>query len=142
MTFKERYTLFLNQLEKIAQEHDELTDTDVRERLHEVINYYFIWDNAVDSEFPSLYAMFSPEGNKAVFEAIRSFVIEASVLAENEGIKAGEERHKAIEDLEITTNAGESFDLFLGSSDIVLPANKPASDSIYQDDEEDESYLN
>ena len=32
------------ELEEIEQDHDELTDTDVREALHVALNYYFVWD--------------------------------------------------------------------------------------------------
>lgn len=41
MKFLERYIQFLNELEKIDENYEGLTDTDVRERLREVINYYF-----------------------------------------------------------------------------------------------------
>ena len=43
MAFSNVYTEYLNSLELIYQEHEELTDTDVRERLYVVINWYFIW---------------------------------------------------------------------------------------------------
>jgi len=44
MHFRKRYVAFLNELSRLAKTHDELTDTDVRERLHEAINYHFVWN--------------------------------------------------------------------------------------------------
>ena len=131
MTFASRYTKFLNTLEEISEEYDELTDTDVRERLHEVINWYFIWGKPVDNDFPKLYGMFSPEGDARVARAVRSFVEEASVIAAN--LEFGMERNATIENPEITTESGNSYDLFLGSADVVLPPRKPASDDLYGD---------
>ena len=34
---------FFAELEQISGNHDELTDTDVREALHLTLNYYFVW---------------------------------------------------------------------------------------------------
>ena len=58
MEFRKRYVAFLNELSKLAKTHDELTDTDVRERLHEVINYHFVWDKPMKG-FPKRFAMMS-----------------------------------------------------------------------------------
>lgn len=129
MTFDERYTEFLNALEDAALEHDELTDTEVRERMHEVINWYFVWGNPLDAEFPKRYAMFSAEGDKKVAQAVRAFVEDACRIGAD--LQPGAERHAALENFSIETKAGNSYDWFLGSSDKPVPPERPASDSLY-----------
>ena len=134
MNFKQRYTEFLNTLEDITEIHDELTDTDVRERMHEVINWYFVWGNPMDSEFPQRYAMFSLEGDNLVAEAVRSFVEDSCRIGTN--LEIGVERNTALEDPSIETQGGNSYDCFLGSSDDPVPGDRPSSDLIYGDYED------
>ena len=131
MTFSEVYTKYLNSLEQIHQKHDEITDTDVRERLHEVINWYFIWGKPLDANFPRRYSMFSAEGDNLVATATQKFIEEALQVASP--IVVGAERHALIEDWSIVVNDGVTFDYFLGSSEDVLPAEKPTDDGIYGD---------
>jgi len=57
MTFHERYIHFLSELEKINESNEELTDTDVRERLWGVLNYYFVWGNPIEEDFPQRFSM-------------------------------------------------------------------------------------
>jgi hypothetical protein len=132
MTFLKRYCQFLDELEKISEEHDELTDTDVRERLHEVINYYFIWEKPMAPDFPKRFGMFSAEGDKKIFNVARAFIEEGVRLANTEVIKIGEQRNSAIENPKAQTSTGNSYDLFLGSSDNALPPEKPTSDEFYK----------
>jgi hypothetical protein len=131
MSFLTTFEKYLNQLEDIADEHDELTDTDVRERLYEVINWYFIWGHPIDKHFPRKYAMFSEVGDKLVEKVTRAFIEAANKEAAD--IPVGEARHALIENPDIETKLGETYDLYLGSSDEVLPAERPASDKIYGD---------
>ena len=44
--------------EEAREDHDELTDTDVREQLHEVINYHLVWDKPMKG-LPKRFAMMS-----------------------------------------------------------------------------------
>jgi hypothetical protein len=136
-TFLKRYCQFLNELEQISKEHDELTDTDVRERLHEVINYYFIWEKPLESDFPKRFAMFSTEGDKKVFKTVHRFINDAIKLARAEGLEIGDQRNSAIENPKALTSTGNSYDLFLGSSDSALAPEKPSADSIYDEKPKD-----
>ena len=139
MDFLERYIQFLNELEEINLNHDELTDTDVRERLHEVINYYFVWGNHVESDFPQRFSMFTPEGDKQVYKAVYSFIMDAIRWADVEKIELGQARNSLIEDEKAISSEGNSYWLFLGFSEDVLPMKKPAPDEIfdYSDDDAD-----
>ena len=134
MDFDSIYTDYLNALERIAEEHDELTDTDVRERLREVINYYFVWGNPVDDGFPQKYAMFSAEGDELVAQATQSFIEQAQqAVAE---VTVGNARNHLLESADVETEEGASFDEFIGSTDEALPEEPPASDTVYSDDED------
>ncbi len=135
MKFVERYVQFLNELEEINQNHNELTDTDVRERLREVINYYFTWDNAIESDFPQRLSMFTPEGDKQVSKAVHNFIIDVTNWAKTEGVGLGQTRHSLLEDEEAISSEGNSYWLFLGFRDDVLPMKKPSSDEIFDYDD-------
>ena len=134
MTFIEIYKDYLNTLEAISGEHEELTDTDVRERLHEVINWYFVWGNPIDPDFPLLYGMFSPEGDEQVAKATKIFMEQSTKAVAD--VSLGEERNTLIEDISIATVSGETYDLYLGSAETALPAEEPSSDGLYGDYDE------
>ena len=95
--FRKRYVAFLNELSKLAKTHDELTDTDVRERLHEVINYHFIWGKPMKG-FAKRFAMMSAAADRKVAAVVKKFVVDARRIAENAAVKAGASRHALIED--------------------------------------------
>src|SRR3954454_17428048 len=97
------------ELEEIDQEHDELTDTDVRESLHLALTYYFVWGKPLD-RLPINYAMFSAEGDKVVAKAVNKFLRAAAPLAEADGIPAGQARLDILQDASIKTPGGNEFD--------------------------------
>lgn len=131
MNFLDRYIQFLNQLEDVAKNHDELTDTDVRERLREVINYYLIWENPIEPEFPQRFSMLTSEADRQVRGAVHSFVVDATQCAEMQEAELGQSRHSLIEDERAISSTGESYWLFLGFSEDVLSMEKPAPDEIF-----------
>jgi hypothetical protein len=135
MSFLITFEKYLTQLDSIAQDHDELSDTDVRERLHEVINWYFIWGNPIDGKFPKKYAMFTEVGDKEVAKATREFIEQA--CKDVVDVPVGQARNDLIENSDIELESGATFDWYLGSIDEVLPAELPTSDDIYSDYEED-----
>ncbi len=128
--FRKRYVEFLNELSKLAKAHDELTDTDVRERLHEVINYHFVWGKPMKG-FAKRFAMMSTAADRKVAAIVKKYVVDARRIADDANIKVGAARHVLLEDSGAKTRRGESHDVFLGSTDKVLPARKPAPDSQY-----------
>ncbi|HEU5136638.1 MAG TPA: hypothetical protein VFU13_15935 [Steroidobacteraceae bacterium] len=130
MEFGRLYSAYLNRLQVIARSHDELTDTDVRERLHEVINYFFIWDKP-QGRFPKKFAMMSAGADRAVAAATRAFINEALKFARKSGIEAGAARHALIEDDSVKSRNGDAYDVYLGSSPRVQAAKRPAPDSTY-----------
>ncbi len=131
MDFDSIYTDYLNELQRIAETHDELTDTDVRERLRLTLNYYFVWDNALDTAFPQKYAMFSAEGDALVAQATKAFIEQAQQATVD--VAPGDARNALLENSNIETLEGSPYDVFIGSSDETLPEAQPASDAVYGD---------
>jgi hypothetical protein len=134
MDFETVYLNFLNTLEEIAETHDELTDTDVRERLRVTINYYFVWNNALDATFPQKYAMFSAEGDALIAQATRTFIEQAQQATVH--VAVGNPRNDLLENSDVETTQGESFDAFIGSTDEALEEEAPDSDAVYGDYDE------
>lgn len=130
MDFESVYAEYLNALEAIAEHHHELTDTDVRERLREVINYYFVWGHDLDAQFPQKYAMFSVEADQQVARATRTFIESAQQIAID--IEVGDERNYLLENFDIETECGVYFDEFIGSTDEAMIDEAPPSDSFYK----------
>jgi hypothetical protein len=102
-----------SRLEELSEEYEELTDTDVREALHETLNYYFIWAKPCD-HLPCNYAMFTEDGDRAVAEVVTEFLKKATALATQHGIPVGRDRLAILQDETIETPRGEQYDLFIG----------------------------
>lgn len=107
-------------LEDLAQDHEELTDTDVREALAETLNHYFTWEQPQET-MPETYFMFSAKGDRGVANAVAEFLAEALPAAHAEGVGPGQPRHDVLQDDSISTDNGETYDLFIGQSDEPRP---------------------
>jgi hypothetical protein len=103
-------------LEEISEEHAELTDTAVREAIHEVLHYAFVWGHALEEQ-PVTYAMFTLAGDQAIAAAVARFLGVAPRLADLDGLALGSARLDALQDITIVTAAGNTLDNFLGSAD-------------------------
>lgn len=108
-----------SRLEAIADQHEELTDTEVREALHKTLNYYFVWAKPCDP-LPRRYAMYTPAGDDAVAEVVTEFLHNATVLARQHRIAVGTDRLELLQDASIRTPRGELYDLFIGHADAPL----------------------
>lgn len=129
MDFESIYAEFLNELEAIAADHHELTDTTVRERLREVINYYFVWGHKEDKDFPQCYGMFSVKGDQKIVDAVRQFLDNAKQVTAD--VALGDDRNYLLENFDIETENGAYFDEFIGSADEALNDEPPSSDRFY-----------
>lgn len=118
-------------LEAISEEHDELTDTDVRESLHFALSYYFVWGNYPDT-MPKNYGMLSARGDEAVSKAVSAFLRKVMSNPELESIPVGKERLNLLQDVSIRTPKGCHYDDFIGHVDEPLPPEKPPED-MYED---------
>ena len=106
---------FMDRLESIGEDHEELYDTDVRERMGEVIDNLLISPTG-STEIPADMGMFSAEGNRRVVDALRHYLDRAVPRAEELGLDAAA-RSAAVWDGDAISAAGSSVDEFLGWRD-------------------------
>lgn len=111
------------ELDDIANAHEEVSDTEVREALHLTLNYYFVWDKPQD-RLPVSYGMFTEDGDAAVAAAVAAFLAEASPLADREGLPVGQERLDLLQG-ELPEPEGESLSEFIGYSEAPLDPEPP-----------------
>lgn len=77
---REPLVRFLDALEAIGAEHDELYDTGVRVRLAAVIQRFLITKSA-GNDVPDELGMFSRKGNRLVRTALATYLAEATLRA-------------------------------------------------------------
>ena len=103
-------------LEGVEAEHDELTDTDVRESIHLVLNYFFV-SGKDDRPSPTAYGMFSPEGDAAVSAVVQKFLAAVGAIREIERYPLGQARLDLLQNPKLTTPQGRMYDEFIGHTD-------------------------
>lgn len=111
----------LEQLEQISNEHEEVTDTDVRESMHLTLTWYFVW--AQDrTRFPRSFGMFTADGDRLVKNALLKFLEDAERSGELSNIPIGQARLNVLQADSAVTANGMLYDEFIGHRDIPLPA--------------------
>ncbi len=128
-------TLFC-ELEKVADSHDELTDTDVREALHMSLNRFFVWGKPLD-RLPTSYGMFSREGDEAVARAVSNFLFSVNSIPELSVTQLGQSRLNRLQNPNIFTPNGCQYDYFIGHADEPLPPDELPED-LFDDGDYDE----
>ena len=109
---REPLVRFLDALEAIGAEHEEVYDTDVRERLGAVIEQRLI-ARSDTVEVPDELGMFSSEGNQLVRTALVNYLAEASTRADAANLDESA-RRAAVWDGEAASSNGTPVDEFLG----------------------------
>lgn len=131
MTNLERAVVaLLEEPERISHEHEELTDTDVRESMHLALNWYFVWGQD-RSRFPRSFGMFSAEGDMLVAGAVRQFLDAADESGELASIPVGQARLDVLQADTAVTADGTLYDEFIGHRDTPLPA-EPLPQHMFQ----------
>lgn len=102
---------FLDELEAIGEVHEEVYDTDVRERLAERIESVFVSREAAPAASDEL-GMFSDEANSRVAAALDRFLVDMSAAAAS--IDDPGARRDSVWDAEATSTSGLTVDEFLG----------------------------
>jgi hypothetical protein len=132
-TFSAIYLEFLDELEAISTDCHELTDTEVRERIASVLDFYFVWNHPVQTGIPKRYAMSSPQGDQKVREAVSRFLTAALSSAEIRMLPSSSARHAALHDPVLLTKHGHGFDWYIGSwEESTNCPPKPRSDRNYR----------
>jgi len=110
-TEEQRYLeVLLNRLEEIGEEHGEIYDTECREKMSEALFTAFVY-NKEGYTLATNFAFYEAEGNKEVGEALRVYIDAMKPLAKE---STEEERMEMIEDYDVESEEGQTFDDFLG----------------------------
>jgi len=122
------HTLF-SELAAISEEHGEIHDTHVRDTLHLTLNFYFIWGNPC-TRFPCHYYMFTKQGNLAVSNAVKKFLLAVNECEEIKNIPLGQRRLDLLQNDELGLAEDYDMDEFIGYAEKVLPL-EPLCDSMF-----------
>jgi hypothetical protein len=109
---REPLVRFLDALEAIGAKHEEVYDTDVRERVAAVIEQRLI-ASSTEVDVSDELGMFSSEGNQLVRSALVSYLAEASTRADAANLDESA-RRAAVWDGEAVSSSGTPVDEFLG----------------------------
>jgi Ca2+-binding EF-hand superfamily protein len=115
MEIKNELTRLLTQLERIAEVHDELGDTAVREELATAVYSGFIAPMK-DFQLPKSFEMFDNDGDSAVRKALAKFLKDACAIADKQGWTE-KQRQDAFQDPNVTSEGGLTYDEFFGHAD-------------------------
>ena len=106
----------INAFDKLAEDgHDEVMDTDVRERMHDAV-YKTLVEPQADYELPDEFGMFSPDGNKKVKAILAKFFAHPE-FAEAKKLPTPKARLDAFQDVEVESGEGNTYDEYFGYND-------------------------
>jgi hypothetical protein len=91
----------LTRLMAVAKAHGEVEDTEVRERLDDAVHHGFLIPTP-GYRLPDTFAMYSPEGNRAVRATLDWFLPAATAAATAEGLDTFHQRLAAFQNLGVT----------------------------------------
>jgi hypothetical protein len=106
----------LHRLEAVGDAHGELFDSDVREAMDDAVHYGFIKPKP-GYTLPAEFAMFTPEGDRAVCEVLAWFLPVAREAAERAGLDTFHKRLGAFQKLEVRTARQKDYNAFFGWAD-------------------------
>lgn len=110
-------TELLKRLMTLEESHGEISDTEVRERLDDAVHHGFLIPTP-GYQLPDKFAMYSPEGDRAVRDALAWFLPAASAAALAEGLSTFHERLEAFQNLDVTVGPQQvCYNDFFGWAD-------------------------
>ena len=116
----------LDRLDSIAEQHDEVGDTDVREAMSAAVFNGFLRP-IPGFVLPAQYTMFSDEGDRLVYQALAEFMPAANDHATASGLASFHERLSAFQDGEVRSRVGTYYDDYFGWAN---PADYDASGTV------------
>ena len=114
-SFQDSLRALLNALDLIEAEHEEVTDTDVREQMAESVHRAFFLKEA-GYALPQTFGMFSRAGDAAVRGALQGFL---SALPGVDS-QSPQERLAAFQDAAVRSSEGSMYDEYFGHADSVV----------------------
>jgi len=104
---------FLTALDRIESKHEEIGDTDVREKMYNAIHSAFIVRQRSYS-LPDKFGMFTDEGNNLVRLALDKFLKHQEVVATSKSLKNPQDRLEAFQDDDVETSEGTTIWEYFG----------------------------
>src|SRR3712207_599585 len=106
----------LNSLDELAEGgHDEVTDTDVREQLHDAV-YQTLVEPTPGYPLPESFGMYTPEGDRKVKAALATFFAHPEV-AEAMKLPTPKARLDAFQDVDVRSSNDSAYDEYFGYND-------------------------
>jgi hypothetical protein len=102
-------------LEQIGNDHEDLFDSEVRERIGNAVMDGFV-RCLPDFVLRSDLGLFQPDADTAVRDLIVRYTDDANALAADTGIVAFHDRLAAFQDPDVRTPEGNDYDEFFGHS--------------------------
>jgi hypothetical protein len=103
----------LRGLDQIFDRHDEVGDTDVRERMFVAILNGFI-KPVKGYKLPAKLGMFSDEGNALVRSVLQEFLAHPEIVVARKRLKSPEDRLNAFQDNDVETAKGTNISEYFG----------------------------
>lgn len=104
----------LNALDVVGEAHEEIYDTECREKMGDPIFYLFIKPRA-DYVIPDDFGLYSDDANRQVKAAIARYIQDASEHAQKVGLNEFHQRLTAFQNGDVeSTFARNNFDDFFG----------------------------
>jgi hypothetical protein len=107
----------LNAMDRIEEDHGEITDTETRGYMRRAITDGFI-DPKPGFVLPDDFAMADDEGNAKVKAALAKFLLKARAQAEKTGLSTPEARLRAFQD-PVQSDQGSQYDMYFNHVDHV-----------------------
>lgn len=104
----------LEDLEAVAEEHEEVFDTGVRERLWEYLDSRFI-EHRTGIPLPAEFGMFTPLGNQAVCEAFSRNTKNLDAIIQIFELNTVEKRRRTFTNPKLQSERGSRLDDFFGA---------------------------
>jgi hypothetical protein len=106
----------LEDLDRIAKKHEEVADTDVRERMSAALRMKFLGPKR-RGRFPQQFGMFSAQGNARVRQALLSFTEAANAVATKAKLTTPRSRLDAFQNIKVKSRSGSTYDEYFGHCD-------------------------
>lgn len=113
---KKSLKALLNALDKITEEFEEVTDTDVREQMRDAVEKSLL-DPVSGYKLPDEFGMFESKGNAKVKAALTKFIEAAKVEVKAAGLKTRADRLRAFQDIDVESRDGSTYDEYFGYDD-------------------------
>lgn len=113
---EEKIQAFYQDIEVLSNCHAEVGDSDVRESLHMVLTYYFVW-GLESKEMPTAYGMYTISGDEEVSSLVNNFLAVLLPLLQKNQIEIGQRRLDLLQNPKLVTSNGMQYDELIGHSD-------------------------